>query len=155
MFAAGRVLERASVTQRKTARPVRFEITETTRHSLELWIANGEMLGAELLWPSRFHESPHLSTRQYARILRSWVTSIGLDPSSYGTHSIRRTKVAQICKKTGNLRPVQLFLGTPRWTARSAIGVELDDALTGDRPLKPVPAGLRAGRPRAAVCEPL
>jgi integrase len=92
VFAAGRVRERASITQRKTGQPVRFEITEPTRQSLERWVANPEMLGTDFLWPSRFHESPHLSTRQYARILRGWVTSIGLDPSSYGTHSMRRTK---------------------------------------------------------------
>ncbi len=111
VFAAGRVRERASITQRKTAQPVRFEITELTRQSLERWIANPEMLGADYLWPSRFHDSPHLSTRQYARILREWVTSIGLDPNAYGTHSMGRTKVAQIYKKTGNLRAVQLLLG--------------------------------------------
>ncbi len=111
VFAAGRVKERASITQSKTGRPVRFEITETTRQSLERWIDSPEMRGAEFLWPSRFHDSPHISTRQYARILRDWVTSIGLEPSAYGTHSMRRTKVAQIYKKTGNLRAVQLLLG--------------------------------------------
>lgn len=72
---------------------MRFEVTEPTRQSLERWITNPEMLGADLLWPSRFHESPHLSTRQYACILRGWVTSIGLDPSSDATHSMRRRKV--------------------------------------------------------------
>ncbi|SFY45787.1 Phage integrase family protein [Paracoccus pantotrophus] len=82
VFAAGRVKERASVTQSKTGKPVRFEITETTRQSLERWIADPEMLGLEYLWPSRLHHSAHLSTRQYARILREWVTSIGLDPKS-------------------------------------------------------------------------
>ncbi len=130
VFAAGRVRERASTTHRKTAQPVRFEITELTRQSLERWIANPEMLGAEFLWPSRFHESPHLSTRQYTRILRGWVTSIGLDPSSYGTHSMRRTKLAQIYKKTGNLRAVQLLLGHTKMDSTIRyLGVELDDAL--------------------------
>ena len=131
VFAAGQVRDRASITQRKTGQPVRFEITESTRLSVARWIANPEMLGADFLWPSRFHESPHLSTRQYARILRGWVTSIGLDPSSYGTHSMRRTKVAQIYKKTGNLRAVQLLLGHTKMdsTVRH-LGVELDDALT-------------------------
>jgi hypothetical protein len=81
-FAAGRVKERASITQSKTGRPVRFEITETTRQSLERWISSPEMRGAEFLWPSRFHASPHLSTRQHARILRDWDTSIGLEPSA-------------------------------------------------------------------------
>jgi site-specific recombinase XerD len=89
------------------------------------------MVGAEFLWPSRFHDSPHLSTRQYARILRGWVISIGLEPSAYGTHSMRRTKVAQIYRRTGNLRAVQLLLGHTKMDSTVRyLGVELDDALT-------------------------
>jgi len=68
-------------------------------------------IGVEFLWPSRLHDSPHLSTPQYARILRGWVTSISLEPSAHGTRSLRRTKVMQLCKKSGNLRAVQLLLG--------------------------------------------
>lgn len=110
---------------------VRFEITETTRQSLERWIADPEMLGLEYLWPSRLHHSVHLSTRQYARILRDWVTSIGLEPSAYGTRSMRRTKVAQIYKKTGNLRAVQLLLGHTKMDSTVRyLGVDLDHALT-------------------------
>ncbi|MFH5774541.1 tyrosine-type recombinase/integrase [Paracoccus sp. NGMCC 1.201697] len=111
VFAAGRVRERASIIQSKTGNPVRFEITETTRQSLECRIADPEMIGLDYLWPSRLHHGPHLSTRQYARILREWVMSIGLEPSPYGTHLMRRTKVAQTYKNTGNLRAVQLLLG--------------------------------------------
>ena len=88
----------------KTGKPVRFEITETTRLSLERWIRDPEMIDVEFLWPSRIHAGPHHSTRQYARIVRGWVSSIGLEPSAYGTHSMRRTRVAQIYKKTGNQR---------------------------------------------------
>jgi site-specific recombinase XerC len=69
------------------------------------------MIGLEYLWPSRLHRSTHLSTRQYARTLHEWATSIGLEPSVYGTHSMRRTRAAQIYKKTGNLRAVQLLPG--------------------------------------------
>ncbi|AWB50395.1 integrase [Gemmobacter aquarius] len=88
------------------------------------------MTGAEFLWPSRVNGSPHLSTRQYARIMRAWVTSIGLEPSAYGTHSMRRTKVAQIYKKTGNLRAVQLLLGHTKMDSTVRyLGVDLDDAL--------------------------
>lgn len=90
--------------QSKTGKPVRFEIAETTRVFLERWIGDPKMIGLEFLWLSRIHGSPHLSTRQYAWIVRGWVTSLGLEPSAYGTHSMRRTKVAQIYKKTGNLR---------------------------------------------------
>jgi site-specific recombinase XerC len=54
---------------------------------------------------------PHISTRQYARLVHRWVASIGLEAASYGTHSMRRTEAAQIYRKTGNLRAVQLLLG--------------------------------------------
>jgi site-specific recombinase XerC len=131
VFAASRAEERASVTQSKTGKPVRFEIIDTTRQSLERWVADPEMIGLEYLWPSRLHHSAHLSTRQYARILRHWVISIGLEPSAYGTHSMRRTKVAQIYKKTGNPRAVQLLLGHTKMDSTVRyLGVELDDALT-------------------------
>lgn len=131
VHAAGRVKERASVTQSKTRKPVRFEIAETMRLSVERWIKDPEMIGCEYLWPSRVHASPHLSTRQYARIMRDWVISIGLEPSVYGTHSMRRTKVAQIYKKTGNLRAVQLLLGhTKMDSSVRCLGVDLDDALS-------------------------
>jgi integrase len=131
VFAAGRVKERASMVQSKTGKPVQFEITETTRQSLDRWIWDPEMLGIEFLWPSRINGSPHLSTRQYARIVRSWVTSLGLDPSAYGTHSMRRTKVAQIYKKTGNLRAVQLLLGHTKMDSTVRyLGVDIEDALT-------------------------
>ncbi|ABD54084.1 hypothetical protein Jann_1167 [Jannaschia sp. CCS1] len=61
--------------------------------------------------PSRFHNRPHVSTRQYGRLVWSWVVSIGLESFGYGTHSMRRTTVAEIYRKTGNLRAVQLLLG--------------------------------------------
>jgi integrase len=128
---AGRVKERTSMIQCKTGKPVRFEITETTRVSLERWIRDPEMIGLEFLWPSRIHGSPHLSTRQYARIVRGWVTSVGLEPNAYGTHSTRRTKVAQIYKKTGNLRAVQLLLGHTKMDSTVRyLGVDIEDALS-------------------------
>ena len=89
------------------------------------------MVGSEHLWPGRFHERLHISTRQYARLLRESVTSNGLEPSAYGTHSMRRTKVAQIYRKTGNLRAVQLLLGHTKLDSTVRyLGVELEDALT-------------------------
>ncbi|MHC2297159.1 site-specific recombinase XerC [Rhizobium mongolense] len=74
--------------------------------------------------------SQHISTRQYARIVHRWVASIGLESSAYGTHSMRRTKAAQIYKKTGNLRAVQILLGhTKLESTVRYLGVEVDDAL--------------------------
>lgn len=88
------------------------------------------MVGSEYLWPGRFHERPHISTRQYARIVRDWATSIGLEASAYGTHSMRRTKVTQIYKKTGNLRAVQLLPGhTKMGSTQRYLRVVLEDVL--------------------------
>lgn len=130
IYAAGQVRDRASVVQSKTQKPVRFEITEGTRRSLAAWLEDPMMTGSEYLWPGRFHERLHISTRQYARLVRGWVSSIGLEPSSYGTHSMRRTKVAQIYRKTGNLRAVQLLLGHTKMDSTIRyLGVELEDAL--------------------------
>lgn len=76
------------------------------------------------------HDSLHVSTRQYGRMLKEWVASIGLEQSAYGTHSMRRTKAAQIYKKTGNLRAVQLLLGHTKMDSTVRyLGVELEDAL--------------------------
>ena len=130
VFAAGQVKERTSVIQSKTQKPVRFEITEGTRKSLLRWMDEPLMVGSEFLWPGRFHERLHISTRQYARLVREWVKSVGLEPSSFGTHSMRRTKVSQIYKKTGNLRAVQLLLGHTKMDSTVRyLGVELEDAL--------------------------
>ncbi|SLN73423.1 site-specific tyrosine recombinase XerC [Roseovarius albus] len=130
VYAAGQVKERTSIIQSKTQKSVRFEITEGTRKSLLRWMEQPLMVGSEYLWPGRFHERLHISTRQYARLVREWVKSIGLEPSAYGTHSMRRTKVSQIYKKTGNLRAVQLLLGHTKMDSTVRyLGVELEDAL--------------------------
>jgi integrase len=107
----GRVRERTTIVQRKTSRPVQFEITEHTRMALGQWMDKLQVPADSYLFPSRLHGSPHLSTRQYARIVHKWVESVGLDSTGYGTHSMPRTKAAQIYRKTGNLRAVQLLLG--------------------------------------------
>ena len=107
------------------------------------------MIGCEYFWPSRLHASPHLSTRQYARIMRDWVLSIGLEPSAYGTHSMRRTKLAQNYKKTGNLRAVQLLLGRTKMDSTMRyLGVDLDDALSLSEgiDLKAEPGRFRSAR---------
>lgn len=130
-YAAGQVKEHASIIQSKTQRPVHSEITEGTRKSLARWMDEPQMIGSEHIWPGRFHERLHISTRQYARLVRGWVNSIDLEPSSYGTHSMRRTKVAQIYRKTGNLRAVQLLLGHTKMDSTVRyLGVELEDALS-------------------------
>ena len=90
---------------------MRFELSEQTREAVRAWIESQHLLAGGFLFPSRSCQSPHLSTRQYARIVRQWVSLIGLDPADYGTHSLRRTKATLIYRGTKNLRAVQLLLG--------------------------------------------
>jgi integrase len=97
--------------QRKTQRPVQFEITPTTREALEAWIKAKGLKGDGFLFPSRVRAGDHLGTRQYARIVHHWMNEIGLDGAAYGTHSLRRTKPSLIYRRTKNLRAVQLLLG--------------------------------------------
>lgn len=125
-----RVTSRAIVMQQKTGRPVQFEITEQTRKSVAEWIKASELKSDSFLFPSRIHDSLHLSTRQYARIVNDWVEEIGLDPTSYGTHTMRRTKPTLIYRRTKNLRAVQLLLGhTKLESTVRYLGIEVDDAL--------------------------
>mgnify|MGYP001567494364 CR=1 FL=1 len=121
---------RATVLQQKTGRPVRFEITKKTRKSLNDWIALAGLEGSDYLFPSRIRKSVHLSTRQYSRIVSSWVAAIGLDPTSYGTHSMRRTKATLLYRRTKNLRAIQLLLGHSKLDSTVRyLGIEIDDAL--------------------------
>lgn len=84
----------------------------------------------DFLFPSRLHDSPHLGTRQYARILDAWVKEIGLNPTAYGTHTMRRTKASLIYRRTKNLRAVQLLLGhTKLESTVRYLGIEVEDAL--------------------------
>lgn len=120
----------AIVMQHKTHRPVQFEITAGTRAALSKWIKSAGLKSEDFLFPSRIHSSPHLGTRQYARMLDHWVVELGLDPAEYGTHSMRRTKATLIYRRTKNLRAVQLLLGHSKLgsTVRY-LGIEVDDAL--------------------------
>lgn len=124
------IASRATVLQQKTQRSVQFEITEPTRLSVSAWIDTAQLRSDDFLFPSRLHESPHISTRQYARIVHEWVSEIGLDSTLYGTHSMRRTKVSLIYRRTKNLRAVQLLLGhTKLESTVRYLGIEVDDAL--------------------------
>jgi len=116
--------------QRKTKRPVQFEITDQTQHSIKNLITKFGLKPNQFLFPSRLSSSLHLSTRQYANIVKDWVADIGLDPHAYGTHSMRRTKATLIYRRTKNLRAVQLLLGhTKLESTVRYLGIELEDAL--------------------------
>jgi integrase len=124
------VLKRAMVIQQKTQSPVQFEITAQTREALSIWIDHADLSRDSFLFKSRANASKHISRRQYSRIVKSWLCEIGLDPSAYGTHSLRRTKATLIYRRTKNLRAVQLLLGHRNLESTVRyLGIEVDDAL--------------------------
>jgi integrase len=125
----GHAVDRATVRQRKTGRPVRFELTEQTRQAFNDYIRAGDKKPGEFLFTGR-RAGQCMTTRQYARLLCEWLASIGLDPHVYGTHSLRRTKATLIYRRTGNLRAVQLLLGhTKIESTVRYLGIEVDDAI--------------------------
>ena len=127
----GLAIDRATVRQRKTGRPVRFELTEQTREAVDGYLRAAGKKPGEFLFPGRGAHGRGLTTRQYARLVSKWVTSIALNPAFYGTHSLRRTKATLIYRRTGNLRAVQLLLGhTKIESTVRYLGIEVDDALT-------------------------
>ena len=124
------IAKRAIILQQKTQQPVQFEITDQTREAIENWVQRVNLRSDDYLFKSRIHTSSHMSTRQYARIVESWITQIGLDTTLYGTHSLRRTKATLIYRRTKNLRAIQLLLGhTKLESTVRYLGIEVDDAL--------------------------
>ena len=128
---SGSVRQRSTVIQQKTGRPVPFEITDATRDALAAWLVFRGQRPDDWLFPSRTQPGDHIGTRQYARIVRCWIRMIDVEPEAYGTHSLRRTKVALVYKKTGNLRACQLLLGHQKLESTVRyLGIKVDDALT-------------------------
>jgi len=124
------VARRAIILQSKTQRPVRFEIAGQAREAIQNWIKDAELSSHQYLFPSTLRPSQHLSTRQYARLVRQWIAQIGLNPMDYGTHSLRRTKATLIYRRTKNLRAVQLLLGHSKLESTVRyLGIEVEDAL--------------------------
>ena len=127
----GYAIDRATVRQRKTGRPVKFEITEQTRQAIDDYLRLAHKKPGEFLFTGRRGKDHNLTTRQYARLVSQWTASVGLDPSLFGTHSLRRTKATLIYRRTGNLRAVQLLLGHSKVESTVRyLGIEIDDALT-------------------------
>jgi integrase len=126
----GYALDRATVRQKKTGQPVRFELTELTRQAIDDYVRAAGRMPGEVLFPGRRGPNRSLSTRQYARLVSAWIAGIGLDPHLFGTHSLRRTKASLIYRRTGNLRAVQILLGhTKIESTVRYLGIEVDDAL--------------------------
>jgi len=127
---SGYAVDRATVRQRKTGRPVRFELTEQTRQALDDYIKVAGRKSGEFLFSSRRRAGQGVTTRQYARLVNEWIAGVGLDPTLFGTHSLRRTKATLIYRRTGNLRAVQLLLGHSKIESTVRyLGIEVDDAL--------------------------
>jgi integrase len=127
---SGYAMDRATIRQRKTGRPVRFELTDQTRLAIDEYLRMTGRKSRQVLFAGRGDGSRGLTVRQYARLVQDWVTSIGLDPAKFGTHSLRRTKAVLIYRRTGNLRAVQLLLGhTKIESTVRYLGIEVDDAI--------------------------
>lgn len=127
---SGYAIDRATIRQKKTGRPVRFELTDQTRLAIDEYLRLTERKPGQLLFAGRRDGPRGLTTRQYARLVQEWVASIGLDPAKFGTHSLRRTKAVLIYRRTGNLRAVQLLLGHSKIESTVRyLGIEVDDAI--------------------------
>jgi integrase len=123
-------MDRATVRQKKTGRPVKFELTDQTRQAVDDYLKAAGKKPGEFLFTGRRGFGQCITTRQYSRLLSEWIASIGLDPKLFGTHSLRRTKATLIYRRTGNLRAVQLLLGhTKIESTVRYLGIEVDDAL--------------------------
>lgn len=131
LVSGAEIRTRATITQRKTGRPVQFEIASDARASLLAWLERRGGCVEDYVFPSRIDHTRHLSTRQYARLVDEWVEGIGLRTEEFGTHSLRRTKASIIYKATGNIRAIQILLGHSKIenTVRY-LGVDIEDALT-------------------------
>ncbi len=126
----GHAVDRATVRQKKTGRPVRFEVTEQTRQAVDNYIRITNKRPGEFLFCGRRGPNQCMTTRQYSRLFGEWLRAIGLDPGLFGTHSLRRTKATLIYRRTGNLRAVQLLLGhTKIESTVRYLGIEVDDAI--------------------------
>jgi integrase-like protein len=121
----GYAIDRATVRQRKTGRPVKFELTEQTRQAIDDYLKTLGKKSGDFLFTGRRGDGQCLTTRQYARLVSEWIAKL------FGTYSLRRTKATLIYRRTGNLRAVQLHLGhTKIESTVRYFGIEADDALS-------------------------
>ena len=125
----GYAVDRATVRQKKTGQPVRFELTEQTRQAIDDYLKAAGKKPSDFLFAGRRGPGRCMTTRQYARLVSDWIAGIGLDPRLFGTHSLRRTKPTMIYRRTGNPRAVQLLPGHTKIESNIRyLGIEVDDA---------------------------
>jgi integrase len=131
------IWSRCMVVQQKAGRPVQFEVSDACKESLIAWLEKRGARDDDWILPGRSNRGDHLTTRQYGRFVDDWVEMIGLDSGNYGTHSMLRTKVALIYKKTGNLRACQLLLGHSKLESTVRyLGVVIEDAISLSKDIK-------------------
>lgn len=103
-----------SLVSTQTNHEVLFELSVTTRESIEQWITEKKLKPSSYLFSSRINDSPHISARQYSRIVTEWISLIGLDPRDYSAQSLRRSKPMMIFTKTKDLDAAMAQLGHAR-----------------------------------------
>jgi len=128
---ASLIQSRAMIEQQKTHKEVQFEITPKTQQCLSQWVYLKKLSSSDFLFPSPRKLGQHICYHYYANIVKKWVSTLGLDITQYGTHSLRRTKASLIYAKTKNLRAIQLLLGHSKLQSTiEYLGVEIEDALS-------------------------
>ena len=113
LVSSGTIRNRATAIQQKTGSPVQAEIMAEARKSLLAWLERRKGTLNDFVFPSRVDYMGHIRTRQYARLLDKWVSTVGLDKREYATHSMRRTKASLIYKATGTCARFRSCGGTP------------------------------------------
>ena len=126
----GYAADRATIRQKKTGQPVRFELSEQPRQAVDEYLRSSGKKSGQFIFNGRLGPDWSMTTRQYARLASEWIAGIGLEPHVFGTHSLRRTKATLIYRRTGNLRAVQLLLGHRKIESTVRyLGIDVDDAL--------------------------
>jgi len=119
----GYAADRATIRQKKTGQPVRFELTEQTRQAVDDYLRAAGKTPGEFLFTGRLDSARSMTTRQYARLLSEWISSIGLDPHVFGTHSLRRTKATLIYRRV--IEPGEILPGRSAYCLRVKLLIPL------------------------------
>lgn len=125
----GDLKARGKVIMKKTGKTVEFSITDETKEAIALWMPHRPAFAGDWLFPGR-EAGDHLSEVQYRRLAKEWFKAAGLDTRFYSTHSLRRTKAAELYRKTHNIEAIRKLLGHENCAVTVRyLGVEMEDAL--------------------------
>ena len=125
----GEIRSRTEIMMKKTGNPVQIAIMPDTRDALRRWIGVRPEFAGEWLFPGRY-SGAHFSVVRYREIAKRWFKAAGLDIRQYSTHSLRRSKAAEIYRQTKNLKAVSLRLGHRDMNVTSEyLGIEDEDSL--------------------------